>query len=284
MAALIRERLSSTNHRFNVRKDRRYVIDLVATWRSDNPLGASEELHLIEAKNSPGNLPLDRVAKAFCAAMRYRPASLTLAVHDGIQPQAMEYARVLFPPRQQQPVINVLRVARGLTPGGHLERIEGDASTDSVQEPLFSVERWELWKDATFTSEMITNIEQPFHTIELSPDSPVVLRLFCTLADAFPIESYSARMDSRFFREQSRFQLDDQVRFDLALIPWEEPHELEHLEFELSRGSRADSHYLPLPPLSFSDPHSILPPLRDSLTQDWSRMLEAANGNPSVPM
>ena len=80
----------------SITRDRRYDVDIVVRERKRGPFVSDDEMHFIEAKCYGKSLSLDTTAKAYCAALRYRPRSLTIACKSALQPQPLDYGRALF--------------------------------------------------------------------------------------------------------------------------------------------------------------------------------------------
>lgn len=136
----------------SITRDRRYDVDIVIRESRSGPLHAGEELHFIEVKCYGKSLSLDTAAKAYCAALRYHPRTLTIACKSAMQPQPLDYGRALFGDgRVTRLFVLNLRHALDLRA---LEPVLGESQSD-VRPPLFRLHSWQIWRNTTFTAKLI---------------------------------------------------------------------------------------------------------------------------------
>ena len=278
VAALVAEKFKDKVLDLRVLTDRRYVVDVVLQYTNSDPLSMETPQHFIEAKNSSGNLPLDRVAKAYCAALRYAPLSLTLASHDGIAPQAIEYAKALFSTSPKKSKVHLLRVRNSINNSTALSAITGEISEDESRSPLINIEHWEIWKNTTFTSEKIACTKSSIKELNLSPNASYILRIYFSVDDDKRSTEISVTAKPESFKISEHIEFGDQNRIELMIENPANGRFTNYVEITAHRGTRSDTQFVSLPRFQFNNPNRILPILRGDMIDSWSNRLLDAQG------
>lgn len=277
VAALVVEKLNQHKENVDVMTDRRDIVDIILEYKDNDPISGGSHCHFIEVKNSSGNLPFEKISKAYCAALRYVPNSLTLATHDGLQPQAIEYAHELFSRRGSHTRIKLMRVAQTLRDRDGWSLVSGPETSCESRQPLVAVLSWELWKETTFTAERIASSDRYPPLLALDHDAKFSLRLFCSLSVP-DFDMVTIDVNTPEFELVEGSQYGDQARIDLGLTVGHGGEPLEQILLTFHHASRSDTKRIRLPRLEFGFSHAVLPELRAKFTDTWANRIAEADG------
>jgi hypothetical protein len=260
----------------SITRDRRYDVDIVVRDRKRGPFLSADELHFIEAKCYSKSLSLETTAKAYCAALRYRPRTLTIACKSAVQPQPLDYGRALFGDGRVTQLF-ILNLRRALSLGA-LEPVLGGTPSD-VRAPLFRLRSWQIWRHTTFTAELIATSDASPSTViaageatyelvivyeRLTWDSTPEFHLACEGGERLPtnkVESFG-----------------EVARVDLTL-PLEVISRCQgSTELVAVDGPRLTSETIRLPRFEVESSRSILPDLRRDISDYWGRRLTESDG------
>lgn len=268
-----------TDGEYHLDRDRRHIVDLILRRSVQGPFSTTSE-DFIEAKRTLAELPLDRVAKAYCAALRYDPNSLTIATGRGLQPQALEYATALFSGRRTR--INLWTVEH-LLHGRHPTCVE-NTEPGPERATLYTIESWELWQFTTFTAERLAFSEHldtggSSEPCRLDAGNEYVLSLYCSFSSK--VDPNNIRIcfpDNPNFKEKARFVSGNQAAIDINIVAPDSGEPLEFFNVSMECGTRNQTYFAHLPKLIFVKTEGILPPLRGEVADDWGRRLLQPDG------
>lgn len=135
--------------------------------------GPRRRLHFIECKNYGRPLELDRLGKAYCAAIRYEPESLTIVSSSYLPPQAADYAEAFFRTKPDTVALCENTVFRHLTIEELLNLDHGQPSDSAAPSserrgaffdkgnddyPIVALD-WELVAETPWGSEVLARAE-----------------------------------------------------------------------------------------------------------------------------
>lgn len=272
---IVRQDYKAFGSNVNITRDRKYDVDLVIREQNDGPMSSSSDIHFIEAKWYKSNLSLDTTAKAYCAAIRYNPRTLTIACKSSLQPQPLEYGRALFGGAQgtQLFILNV-KNSLNLKDKQHVDDVE----LAEVKPALFELGSWRLWKHTPFTSELVYGSEDKQYSISLSSQNSYSL--------VFYVEHFANELlpDYRIQWLEKQQEVTAVIRFgnivrietnlDLSIGTY--PDSEVTLTAEL--GPRKTVEVISLPNISIARSIFSLPDLRSSLTGEIASLLRSSDG------
>lgn len=257
----------------SITRDRRYDVDIVIRESKRGPFHAGEELHFIEAKCYSKGLSLDTAAKAYCAALRYHPRTLTIACKSAVQPQPLDYGRALFGDgRVTRLFILNLRLALDL---GALEPVLGESRGD-VRAPLFRVQSWQVWRSTTFTAELIATSESETPVVIAADEATYELVVVIVRPGWEPAPEFHLSLEGGH-----RLSPDQVESFgEVARLGFPLPQEVLSrrpgpAELTAADGRRLTSETIRLPRFEVEASRAILPDLRRDTSDYWgSRLME----------
>lgn len=260
----------------SITRDRRYDVDIVIRESKRGPLHAAEELHFVEVKCYGKGLSLDTAAKAYCAALRYHPRTLTIACKSAVQPQPLDYGRALFGDGRVTQLF-ILNLRHALDLHG-LEPVLGESRSD-VRAPLFRLQSWQVWRNTTFTAELVATSDSAPPVVMAAGEATyelvvVAVRPSCEAAPEFYLSlegGYRLSPDQvESFGEVVRisFTLPLEV---LSRCPGQ-------AELTAADGRRLTLEAIRLPRFEVEATRAILPDLRRDTSDYWGRRLMEGGG------
>ncbi len=268
---IVRTEYGTFGESASVTRDRRYDVDIVVLEPKRGPFNANDEMHFIEVKCYCKSLSLETAAKAYCAAVRYRPRSLTIACKSSVQPQPLDYGRALFGDgRVTQLFILNLRRALSLEA---LDPVLGESPGD-VRPPLFRVRSWQIWRRTTFTAELVASSESIPSAVMADHEAAYDLIIVADRPDADSMPEFHLSCEGvERVRSKEVESFGEVVRIDIALTP--DVISQCHLATELVAidGVRLTSETIRLPRFEVETSRLILPDLRSETSDYWGRRL-----------
>jgi len=256
----------------SVVRDEHHFVDVTIERR----VGTHLLLDFVEAKRTRPELPLDRVAKSFLGALRFRPLSLTIATGTGLQPQAVDYAGYFFP--HGTPEVRIWTVT-DMIAGDTARRISGGSNTGR-KPALFTVQDWQIWRYTTFTAQPMATKDGTASKLELDPLSDIVLRLYCAFPQSVPPQAVEASFSAEGvdLREHDRHVTGNQARFDVLIRPTGLGRPVQRIRIDVAHKRTQQAQSVLLVPFTFADDERVLPPFRQDLTRNWVRSVTAPDG------
>ncbi|HET6991286.1 MAG TPA: hypothetical protein VFJ43_08190, partial [Bacteroidia bacterium] len=146
-------------------EDRGEIDVIIRIQRNSFPVGGKqifqkEDEYFIECKWHNKNLPLDTVAKAFCAAIRYSPVMLVLVSKYPLAPQAFDYAHYLFGKDGKGGLFRNIYFSRttiedliGLTENENV--VEDLVDAEAI--PQIKLDDWCIYENGAFSQKIVCN-------------------------------------------------------------------------------------------------------------------------------
>jgi tetratricopeptide (TPR) repeat protein len=273
---IVRTEYGNFGEAANITRDRRYDVDIVVREHKRGPFHPNDEMHFIEAKCYGKSLSLDTTAKAYCAAIRYRPRTLTIACKSAVQPQPLDYGRALFGDgRVTQLFILNLRRALSLEA---LDPVLGEFPSD-VRAPLFRLRSWQIWKRTTFTAELIATSESAPSSVMADNEATYDLIVVADRpnGDSTPEFHLFCESGERVLPKGIE-SFGEVARIDLPLTSEVISQCHGSTELVAVDGVRQTSETIQLPRFEVEASRFILPDLRREISDYWGRRLMENDG------
>jgi hypothetical protein len=273
---IVRTEYGTFGESASITRDRRYDVDIVVREHKRGPFSLNDEMHFIEAKCYRKSLSLDTAAKAYCAAIRYRPRSLTIACKTAVQPQPLDYGRALFGDgRVTQLFILNLRRALSLEA---LDPILGESPGD-VRAPLFRLQSWQIWRRTTFTGELVATSEMVPSLVIADNEATYDLIMLVGKSNGNSIpEFYLSCEGSKRVPPREVSSFGEVARIDFPLTTAMISRCSGSAELVAVDGIRLTSETIRLPRFEVEASRLILPDLRRDISAQWGHQLKKRNG------
>lgn len=273
---IVRTEYGTFGESASITRDRRYDVDIIVREHKRGPFSLNDELHFIEAKCYRKSLSLDTAAKAYCAAIRYRPRSLTIACKTAVQPQPLDYGRALFGDGRVTQLF-ILNLQRALSLEA-LDPILGESPSE-VRAPLFRLQSWQIWRRTTFTGELVATSETAPSLVMADNEASYDLIFLVNKSkpNSFP-EFYLRCEGSKRVRPRETSSFGEVARIDIPLTTAMISRCSGSAELVAVDGIRLTSEIIRLPRFEVEVSRLILPDLRRDISAHWGHQLSKRNG------
>jgi hypothetical protein len=273
---IVRTEYGTFGESASITRDRRYDVDIVVREHKRSPFSLNDEIHFIEAKCYRKSLSLDTAAKAYCAAIRYRPRTLTIACKTAVQPQPLDYGRALFGDGKVTQLF-ILNLRRALSLEA-LEPILGESPGD-VRAPLFRLQSWQIWRRTTFTGELIATSETAPSLVVVDNGATYDLTVLVDTSNGNSIpEFYLCCEGSKRVLPREVSTFGEVARINVPLTTAMMSGSSGFAELVAVDGNRLTSETISVPRFEVEVSRLILPDLRRDISAHWGHQLKRRDG------